>query len=46
MCLNERESGRTVLLQGVEVVKVHGLNIVQSKGECGRECEGRVGGGE
>ena len=46
MCVNEREGGGMVRLQGVEVVKVDGFkylgSTVQSNGECGREVKKRV----
>ena len=46
MCVNEREGGGMVRLQGVEVGKVDGFkylgSTVQSNGECGREVKKRV----
>ncbi|WP_139267332.1 reverse transcriptase domain-containing protein, partial [Escherichia coli] len=46
MCVNERDSSRTVRLQGVEVKKVEDFkylgSTVQSNGECGKEVKRRV----
>ena len=46
LCVNEKEDGGTVSLQGVEVTKVNEFKYlsttVQSNGECGREVKKRV----
>ena len=47
MCVDERETGVRVRLQGAEVVKVQEFKYlgttVQSSGDCGREVKNRVG---
>ncbi|KAF3704702.1 hypothetical protein EXN66_Car020392 [Channa argus] len=46
MCVNERDPGGTVRLQGAEVKKVQDFkylgSMVQSNGECGKEVKRRV----
>ena len=46
MCVNERNSGGTVRLQGVEIKKLEDFrylgSTVQSNGECGKEVKRRV----
>ena len=46
LCVNEKEDGETVSLQGAELMKVNQFKylgtIVQSNGDCDREVKKRV----